>query len=175
MFIILTDPRETESLHDPLGTSKSGLQKLWASALSEVRIQNTSKRCEKSSLVHLNTRSQSDEGKNNLWWGQPYHTGTPVTWAECSQLVCGDVEVAGKYEILRFIIKDIVCTQSLQSSLTLCNPLDCSLTTSSVHGVLQARIWTGLPCPWWGWGSSQPWDWSCVSCIAGGFFTHWTT
>lgn len=36
--------------------------------------------------------------------GQAYHTVTPVTWAECSQLVCGDVEVAGKYEILRFII-----------------------------------------------------------------------
>ena len=67
--------------------------------------------------------------------------------AECSQLVCGDVEVAGKYEILRFIIKDRVCTQLLQSCLTLCNPLDCSLTTSSVHGVLQARIldWVALP------------------------------
>ena len=84
-----TDPRETESLHDPLGTSKSGLQKLWASALSEVRISNTSKRCEKSSLVHLNTRSQSDEGKNNLWWGQPYHTGTPVTWQNAHNLFVG--------------------------------------------------------------------------------------
>ena len=64
MFIILTDSRETESPHDPLGTPKSGLQNLWASSLIEVRVENTSKRCEEISLVHLNdTRSQSDEGK----------------------------------------------------------------------------------------------------------------
>ena len=28
-----------------------------------------------------------------------------------------------------------------QLCLTLCNPMDCSLTGSSVHGILQARIW----------------------------------
>ena len=30
--------------------------------------------------------------------------------------------------------------KSLQSCLTLCNPVDCSLPGSSVHGILQARI-----------------------------------
>ena len=30
--------------------------------------------------------------------------------------------------------------QSLQSCLTLCNPMDCSPPGSSVHGILQARI-----------------------------------
>ena len=36
----------------------------------------------------------------------------------------------------------------LQSCLTLCNPMDCTLPGSSVHGILQARIleW-GLPFP----------------------------
>ena len=36
--------------------------------------------------------------------------------------------------------------QSLQSCLTLCNPMDCSPPGSSVHGVLQARIleWVAL-------------------------------
>ena len=29
---------------------------------------------------------------------------------------------------------------SLQSCLTLCNPMDCSLPGSSLHGILQARI-----------------------------------
>ena len=30
--------------------------------------------------------------------------------------------------------------KSLQSCLTLCNPMDCSLPGSSVHGILQAKI-----------------------------------
>ena len=34
-----------------------------------------------------------------------------------------------------------------QSYLTLCDPMDCSPPGSSVHGVFQARIWNGLPCP----------------------------
>ena len=35
----------------------------------------------------------------------------------------------------------------LQSCPTLCNPADCSLPGSSVHGILQARIveWVALP------------------------------
>ena len=34
-----------------------------------------------------------------------------------------------------------------QSCLTLCEPVDCSLPGSSVHGILQARIWSRLPFP----------------------------
>ena len=36
-----------------------------------------------------------------------------------------------------------------QSCLTLCNPMDCSLPGSSVHGILQARIleWVAIPSP----------------------------
>ena len=34
-----------------------------------------------------------------------------------------------------------------QSCLTLCNPMDCSLAGFSVHGILQARYWSGLLCP----------------------------
>ena len=41
------------------------------------------------------------------------------------------------------------CThaKSLQSCLTLCNPIDCSRSGSSVHGILQARIlqWVAMP------------------------------
>ena len=39
------------------------------------------------------------------------------------------------------------CAKSLQSCLTLCNPMNCSLPGSSIHGILQARILEGLPCP----------------------------
>ena len=36
-----------------------------------------------------------------------------------------------------------------QSCLTLCDPMDCSLPGSSVHGVLHARIpeWVAMPTP----------------------------
>ena len=35
----------------------------------------------------------------------------------------------------------------VQSGLTLCSPMDCSLPGSSVHGILQARIleWIAMP------------------------------
>ena len=35
----------------------------------------------------------------------------------------------------------------LQSCQTLCDSIDCSPPGSSAHGILQARIWSGLPCP----------------------------
>ena len=40
-----------------------------------------------------------------------------------------------------------MCAKSLQSYPTLCNPMDCSLLGSSVHGILQARIleWVTMP------------------------------
>ena len=53
-----------------------------------------------------------------------------------------------------------------QSGLTLCDPMDCSLPGSPVHGILQARILEWVPMTF-----SR--DWTQVSCIAGGFFTIW--
>ena len=40
-----------------------------------------------------------------------------------------------------------MCTKLLQSCLTLCDPLGCSLPGFSVHGILQARIleWIAMP------------------------------
>ena len=41
-----------------------------------------------------------------------------------------------------------VCSaKSLQSCLTLCNPVGYSPPGSSVHGILQQEYWRGLPCP----------------------------
>ena len=34
-----------------------------------------------------------------------------------------------------------------QSCPTLCDPIDCSLPGSSVHGLLQQEYWSGLPFP----------------------------
>ena len=60
--------------------------------------------------------------------------------------------------------------KSLQSCLTLCDPMDCSPPGSSVPGIFQARIlgWVAMPSSR---GSSQPRDRTCSSCIAGGFLT----
>ena len=57
-----------------------------------------------------------------------------------------------------------------------CNPMDCSLLGSFVHGIFQARILEYVAISS-SRGSSQPKDWthiSCVFCIAGRFFTCWT-
>ena len=42
--------------------------------------------------------------------------------------------------------KICVCAKSLQSCPTLCNPMECSLPGSSVHGILQAKTleWTAM-------------------------------
>ena len=56
-----------------------------------------------------------------------------------------------------------------QSCQTLCNPMDCTL-----HGVLQAIILEWVAFSFFR-GSSQPRDWTQVSCIAGRFFTSWAT
>ena len=40
-----------------------------------------------------------------------------------------------------------VHAKSLQSCLTLCNPMNRSSPGSSTHGILQARILEQLPCP----------------------------
>ena len=65
-----------------------------------------------------------------------------------------------------------VCAKSLQSCLTLCNPVDHSLPGSSIHGILEARIlewvameWVVMPSSR---GSSRPRDQTHVSCLL-----HW--
>ena len=58
----------------------------------------------------------------------------------------------------------------LQPSLILCDPKDCSLPGSSVHGILQARrlVWVVISSSR---ASSQPRDETWAGCIAGGCFT----
>ena len=57
---------------------------------------------------------------------------------------------------------------------TLCDPMDCSLPGSSVHGIFQARIleWVAIS---FSRGSSQPRDQTQVSHNAGRLFTIWAT
>ena len=60
-----------------------------------------------------------------------------------------------------------VCAKSLLSCLTLCDPMDCSPSGSSVHGILQARILERVVVPSFR-GSSWPKDQTLVSHLP-----HW--
>ena len=57
-----------------------------------------------------------------------------------------------------------VHAKSFQLCLTFCNPVDCSPPSSSVHGILQARIleWVAMP---FSRGSSPLRDWTHVSYV----------
>ena len=60
-----------------------------------------------------------------------------------------------------------------QSRPTLCDPVDCP-PGSFVHGLLQTRIleWVAT---YSSRGSSQPRDWTCISCIGGQVLYHSAT
>ena len=57
-----------------------------------------------------------------------------------------------------------------QSCLTLCDPMDCSLSGFSVHGISQARVLEWIAISFFR-GSSWPRDWTKVSHIVGRCFT----
>ena len=67
-----------------------------------------------------------------------------------------------------------ICAYSVTPSCpTLCDPVDYSPPGSSVHGISQARIleWVTISLSR---GSSQPRDWTLVSCIGRWIPYHWT-
>ena len=61
-----------------------------------------------------------------------------------------------------------------QSCPTLCDPMDCILPGSSVHGIFQARVlgWVAIS---FSRGSARPRDCTQVSLIVGRCFTVWAT
>ena len=69
---------------------------------------------------------------------------------------------------------EIKWSEVTQSCPTLCDPMDCSLPGSSLHGILQARVleWVDIS---FSRGSFRPRDWTWVSCIPGRHFNLWAT
>ena len=65
-------------------------------------------------------------------------------------------------------------SEVVQSCSTLCDPVDCSLPRSSIHGIFQARVleWVAIS---FSRGSSQPRGHTWVSHIVGRRFTIWAT
>ena len=74
----------------------------------------------------------------------------------------------------KWVMTKVVLCSVARSCLTLCDPVGCSPPGSSVPGILQERTleWVAMPSSR---RSSQPRDRTQLSCIAGGFFTNWTT
>ena len=72
------------------------------------------------------------------------------------------------------IDRALTLTLKLLSRLRLCNPMDCSLPGSSVHGIFQARVleWVAIS---FSRRSSRPKDRTWVSRIVGRRFTVWAT
>ena len=74
------------------------------------------------------------------------------------------------FQIEIVVMVAYVCVLVAQLCLILCDPKDCSLSGSSAHGILQARIlvWVTIPSSR---GSSQPRYQTQVSRTVGKFFT----
>ena len=68
--------------------------------------------------------------------------------------------------------KSTVKVKVAQSCPSVCDPMDCSLPGSSVHGILQARMLEWVAIPFYR-ESSQPRDRTQVSRIAARFFIIW--
>ena len=85
------------------------------------------------------------------------------------------------FSSLRYILRNGISgsygeseSEVAQLCLTLCDPMDCSLSDFSVHGIFQTRLleWVVMS---FSRGSSQPRDQTRVSRIVGRHFTLWAT
>ena len=82
------------------------------------------------------------------------------------------------YWWIRFQHMNLKWSEIAQSCPTLCNPMDCSLPGSSIHGIFPGKNTVG----YWKWvaisfsrRSSRPRDWTQVSRIVGRCFAIWAT
>ena len=81
-----------------------------------------------------------------------------LSWI-CLCSILTDIYFSQKWNILKLTC---VCAQLW---LTLCDPMDCSLPGSSVHGIFQARIlqWVAIS---YSRGPFRPRDWTHFSCVS---------
>ena len=110
----------------------------------------------------------------SLCRGQPALTSFPCLFFCASEILCWqNLHTNFCYWALCVC----VCAYLLQSCTALCNPMDCGLLGSSVHGILQARILECVACPPPGDlpnSGTEP-TFLTFSALAGGFFTTTTT
>ena len=68
----------------------------------------------------------------------------------------------------------LVCALGFSVVSDLCDPMDCSLPGSSIHGIFQARVLKRVAISF-SRASSPPRDRTCVSCIGRWILHHWGT
>ena len=112
------------------------------------------------------------------WWSPPLvvlcvNTVKPDIWLNTTQML-----IWRYFADVASICSQLLLSQSesevAQSCPTLCDPMDCSLPGSSVHGIFQARVleWVVIS---FSSRSSQPRDQTWVSHIAGRWYNLWAT
>ena len=104
--------------------------------------------CFVSHLINYST-DDSTQGSSDYWSDLGSNSGLNIF------LVCGGGLVTKSYP-------------------TLATPMNCSLPGSSVHEISPERILEGVVISF-SRESSQPRDQTCISFIAGRFFTNWAT
>ena len=132
------------------------LSEVWKQCSEEVN----KKLCHPVKMIHTHKDLQAEE---HARWKEK-RKKKPCT---CYTDNC---QTSGIWVITNLRVKILVTL----SCPTLCDPMDCSLSGSSVCGILQARIleWVAIS---FSRRSSRPRDWTQISCAAGGFFTIWAT
>ena len=99
-------------------------------------------------------------------FGVPYPSSHLSTGSECGQegtRCSGGGNPRQRHTLLTCVCVCVCYVLDTKSCSTLCDPMDCSLPGSSVHGILQARIleWVATP---FSRGFSRTRDQTWVSC-----------
>ena len=101
-----------------------------------------------------------------------------VTYSYCPKIIYSFLNHAPfsqwKWKWSHSIVSDSATLWTIAYKVWLCDPVDCSLSGSSLHGIFQARIleWVAIS---FSRGSSRPRDQTQVSRIASRCFNLWAT
>ena len=107
----------------------------------------------------------------NLRFNERNYTRILRKWCDLTRFL---EEMTHMGRAAEFIL-NIIGTSCVQSCLTPCNPMDCTLPCSSVHGVSQTRILEWAAIFFSRGGSSQPRDQTHVFCIGSHILYCWAT
>ena len=131
--------------------------------------------CRSLDMSNLMTSTLDKKSSTGLYKAQLFHLQMKVTMLTIYIFYCSiNMWILLLKRVSIILLPTCMHAKSLQSCLTLCKPIDHSPPGSSAHGILQARTleWVAIPSPSM---YSRLRDRTCVSFIAGRFFTHWAT